>query len=760
VSKILAPRPDLGIRRLLPDWKAMLSREHLRDDVVAGLTVACIAVPLSLAIALASGVAPAVGLVTAIVAGIVCAVFGGTPLQVSGPAAAMAVLVAAIVQEHGLAALLIVGLGCGILQLATGALGLGRFIKLVPMPVVEGFTAGIGAIILVGQLPRALGLPPPPQSAVLEVITHLKDVLHETKWPALLVTMATLSVIYGLPRITRKIPAQLAAVVVATAGVVALRLDVMPIGEIPRSLPLPRLPSMPGGESIGPIAASAFIVFALASLETLLSASAVDKMAKGQRSDPDQELIGQGLGNMATAMFGGIPVTGVIARSGTNVQAGGKTRRAAIIHALVLLATVFALAPVMERIPIPALAAVLFSVAFRMLSPHTWLRLWKHQRGDGVVYGVTFIVIVFVDLLEGVQWGVAAALAIAAIRLGRTRMLVRGARSGEQYLFALEGPLTFLSSLDVEHLRNEISLLEPGRAIVFDVREVTMVDASGAEMLASLVDDARDRGLKPIVLGLREDARASFLSAGLLDAESVLATDERSLAQKLGKDGGVDARLHAGVERFRASIRPRYSRLFESLAKGQAPHTLFITCSDSRIQPNLITSTDPGELFIVRDIGNIVPPAEAIPGSSVAAALDYAVGVLGVSKVVVCGHSGCGAIEALRSKPKIPEELVNLEAWLVATEARALLGNLPEALHADDVGRVNVLRQLDHLRTYALVSERIAEGKLSLAGWFFDVAKADLEVWSDETKKWSPAGEPGEPDDVSTKRPVAKGVVA
>lgn len=714
----------------------MLSGKNLRDDLVAGLTVACIAVPLSLAIALASGVAPAVGLVTAIIAGIVCAVFGGTPLQVSGPAAAMAVLVATVVQTHGITGLLIVGVLCGVLQLATGILGLGRFIKLVPMPVVEGFTAGIGAIILVGQLPRALGLPPPPQSRVLDVVTHIADELHQMKWPALVVTALTLGVIYGLPRITKRIPAQLAAVIVATVLVAALGLDVATIGQIPRSLPAPRVPELPAGTALGPIVASGLVVYALASLETLLSASAVDKMAKGSRSDPDQELIGQGFGNIAAALFGGIPVTGVIARSGTNVQAGGKTRRSSIIHALVLLATVFALAPVMERIPIAALAAVLFSVAFRMLSPASLTRLWRHSRADGIVYVVTFAVIVFVDLLEGVQWGVGAALAIAAIRLARSRTEVRAVRAGDQYVFVLDGPLTFLSSLDVERLRNELALLEPERAAVFDVRAVTTLDASGAEMLVSLVEDARGRGLRPVVLGLSDDARPRFMAAGLEDAEAVLASNERELAEKLGGDGDTDARLHTGLQRYRATIKPKYSQLFEQLAEGQKPHTLFITCADSRISPNIITATEPGELFIVRDIGNIVPPNEAIRGSSVAAAVEYAVGVLGVRKILVCGHSSCGAMKALRSPDPLPEPLANLAAWLEATDARDFIQGLPASLSTDEVARLNVLAQLDHLKSYPLVAERIASGELSLGGWFFDIGTADMEVWSDREKRF------------------------
>lgn len=708
---------------------------------MAGLTVACVAIPLSLAIALASGVAPAVGLVTAIVAGIVCALFGGAPLQVSGPAAAMAVLVASIVQEHGPVALLVVGLGCGVLQIATGALGLGRFIRLIPVPVIEGFTAGIGAIILIGQLPRALGLPPPTQSHVFDVVTHIADLLHQTRWAAVGVTGVTLAVIYGLPRVTKRIPSHLAGVIVGTVAVAALKLDAATIGEIPRSLPAPSLPKLPAGTSLGTLASSTFVVYALASIETLLSASAVDKMASGHRTDPDQELIGQGVGNFASALFGGIPVTGVIARSGTDVQSGAKTRRSAILHSLVLLLSVFAIAPLIERIPIAALAAVLFSVAIRMLSPRAFLRLWNHSRSEGVVFAVTFVTIVFVDLLEGVQWGVVAALAIAAIRLGRTRMLVRGARMTDQYVFTLDGPLTFLSSLDVENLRREIDVLEPGRGVLFDVRGVGVVDSSGAEMLAGVVEHARGRGLKPVVLGLSDDAKKPFVEAAGEGAEALLVGHEGDAMEVLGTtSGAADVRLRSGVARYRSSLRPRYSSLFEKLAAGQAPHTLFITCSDSRINPNLITATDPGELFIVRDIGNLVTPYVSADGSAVAAAVEYAVGILGVQKIIVCGHSGCGAIRALLSAESLPPDLGKLEAWLEQTEVRNLLRNLPSSLHADEVARLNVLAQIDHLRSYPLVASRVAEGALSLGSWYFDVGTGDVLEWSEEAQRFLPLG--------------------
>jgi len=735
----LQPRFDLGVRKLLPEWRGLFTRKDLGADIAAGVTVACIAVPLSLAIALASGVPPAVGLVTAIVAGIVCALFGGTPLQVSGPAAAMAILVAAIVQEQGIAALLVVGVGCGLLQLLTGALGLGRFIRLVPLPVIEGFTAGIGAIILIGQLPRALGLPSPAQSHVFDVVTHIADLASRTLPGAVAITLLTLGVLYGLPKLAPRVPPHLVAVGLSTAVVAAFGLDVATIGEIPRSLPAPRLPALPAGISLASLAGSTLLVFALASLETLLSATAVEKMSPGSaRSDPDQELIGQGLGNLACAFFGGIPVTGVIARSGANVQAGAKTRRAAIIHALALLVAVYATASVIERIPIPALAAVLFSVAFRMLSPASFLKLWRHSRADGAVFAVTFMVIVFVDLLEGVRWGVVAALAIAALRLGRPEVLVHGARLDGHYVFALGGPLTFLSSLTIDDMLSRMDMLEGGRRVVFDVRDVRAMDSSGAAMLSGLVEHARALDQRPVIVGLSGEARTQFLSSG--GEESVLVSDERELASVLGAPS-ADARLRTGVERYRVTQKPRYARLFGKLAAGQSPHTLFITCSDSRINPNLITATEPGELFLLRNIGNLVSPVSAAEGTAVGAAIEYAVAILKVSKIVVCGHSSCGAMAAMLSKTPLPAGLDHLHGWIEATQVRALLRSMPSELSVDELAKLNVLAQLDHVRTYPCVAERVASGELTLSGWFFDVASGEVEWWSSEAQRFLPVGE-------------------
>ncbi|WP_224365919.1 bifunctional SulP family inorganic anion transporter/carbonic anhydrase [Hyalangium versicolor] len=748
-------RLDLGLRQLLPEWRALLSPRHLKEDTLAGLTVACIAIPLSLAIALASGVAPEVGLVTAIVAGIVCAIFGGTPLAVSGPAAAMAVLIAAAVQEHGLGGLLVIGLTVGVLQVLTGVLGFGRLIRFVPVPVVAGFTAGIGAIILIGQLPRAFGLPPPEQSHVVDVMAHMVQLMHQAQPAALALTGVTLAIALGLPKVLPRLPAPLIAVIVPTVAVVALGLDVQTIGELPRSLPAPHLPTLPES-GWGPLLGTAFIVYALASLETLLSSGAVDKLSKGPRHDPDQELVGQGLGNVAVSFFGGIPVTGVIARSALNVQAGARTRRSAIIHSLVLLAAVFLFAPVMGRIPIAALAGVLLSVALRMLHPRELMGLWRVSRTEAAVYLVTFLAIVLVDLIVGVQAGLIVAFAIVAVRLGQTRAGLLPVGMPGPYRFLLSGPLTFLSIAKLERLREQTRTLDPSRGVVIDLSEVTALDASGTELLVELVGSLLDGGARVAIQGARPEVQQVLLhhehGKRLEPLFAVMETDVASLLQGSAHLSARERLVH-GVERFRQNRR-RFGTLFGRLAQGQKPHTLLITCSDSRINPSLITSTNPGELFIVRNVGNLVPHGDSPMAASVSSAIEYGVEVLGVTDIIVCGHSGCGAMRALMGKDD-PEGLPGVQRWL--EEARSTLVELRPDASVEDAAKCNALVQLRHALTYPVLRRKYEEGGVRLHAWFYDVGHAELLEWDAATQSWQLLGSHEPREEVAPLRNGSQG---
>jgi len=730
-------RWDLGVRKLAGEWKNLFKLEGLREDITAGIVVACVALPLSLAIALASSVAPAIGLTTAIIAGVVCAIFGGTRLAVSGPAAAMAVLVGNVVEQHQMNGLFIVALGCGALQLLSGSLGLGRFLRFVPATVVHGFTAGVGAIILIGQLPRLLGLPPPDEAHVFNVISHLGEFIHKTKISELGLSLFALTVTVGLPRIYSKIPSAIVAVVACTAAATLMGLPVATIGAIPESLAQPYIPELPK-ENWSALISATFVIFAVASLETLLSSSAVDNLKKGERHDPDQELIGQGLGNVVVSFFSGIPVTGVIVRSSVNVLAGAKTRRSSLIHSGILALSTAVLAPWMSRIPVAALAGILVSVALRMLDVSHLRELWRVSRSEAFVFLLTFFALVFVDLLVGVQSGVVAALVIAAVRLGSAEILIHDGGGQDPLRVTFGGSLTFLAAGKVDEAGRQLNFADPRRGVVFDLSAMSLMDTSGAEHLRNLLRGVEQRGTSFALVGLHPRVRDTLIDTEegqhLAERVAVTETDIAKLIHTRQSEVS-ESRLLAGVERFQTAMHSSHEALFDRLAEGQSPHTMLITCVDSRISPNWMTHTDPGELFIVRNLGNYVPQFGSKVLLSEGAAVEYAVRVLGVKQVIVCGHARCGAVGAL-ANPAAVKDFAAFEPWLEAATPwfSEVVGAPADAL--DQAGRRHVAQQIRHLRSYPFVEDAVNKGDLILRAWYFDIHNKSLEQWDEETDEF------------------------
>jgi carbonic anhydrase len=730
---------DLGFRQIPLRFRELFSKKYIREDLFAGITVACVAVPLSLAIALASGVKPEVGLATAIVASIVAAIFGGTPLAVSGPAAAMSVLIASVVSRFGITGLLIVGLLCGCLQLIAGVFRLGNYIRFVPMPVVAGFTAGIGATIFLGQYPRALGLMAPDPSHVCDVVTHAFELISQTNPSALILALTTIGIGFLVPRLSKKLPAALLAVLLPTIAAEIFSLNAPRLGTLPSSLPLPHFPSVTFGE-VNLLFGTAVTVFVLASLETLLSSSAVDKLAKAHH-DPDQELIGQGIANIFTSLFGGIPVTGVIARSALNVQAGARTRRAAIIHALVLVASVYLFSAAMGRIPIAVLSGLLLMVALRMMHPRELVTLWKTSRSEAFLYLITFSVIVMTDLVVGIEVGLISAFIIASLRMGQTHIQIHCQTGLGPTRIGFSGHLTFLSSAKFADLMTRLNKEEHGSAVIFDLSDVSSIDASGAEQLVEIMNETKKSGKKAILFGVPANSESVLKSADPKGevTHSMPSTEVELDTQLAGSEkNSALNRLLYGVDRYRAKHQAGLQPLFNKLKEGQTPHTLVITCADSRIDPTLITSSNPGELLVVRNIGNIVPPFEQACGNDEGAAIEYAVGILGVKEIIVCGHSGCGAITALYTGA-VPTHLRSLERWL-GDSCGATLSVIRQCANIDEAAKVSGLQQVNNLLSYPIVRDQVVKGDLRVHAWFFEVSQGEVEAWDDFQGEFVPVG--------------------
>ncbi|MFD3357457.1 SulP family inorganic anion transporter [Streptomyces fradiae] len=520
------------VRSLLPvraDLAAALRTP--RRDLTAGLTVAVVALPLALGFGVSSGLGAEAGLATAVVAGALAALFGGSNLQVSGPTGAMTVVLVPIVAQHGPGGVLTVGLLAGLIVVGLALARAGRYMTYIPASVVEGFTLGIALVIGLQQLPHALGVPEPEGERVPVVAWRAVEAfVRAPNWTAAAIAAGVAAMMLVGARIRPAVPFSIVAVVAATAAAQVLHLDAAaPIGDLPAGLPAPSLGFL-DLSAVGSLLAPAVAVAALAALESLLSAQVADGMTVGQRHDPDRELFGQGLANIVAPMFGGVPATGAIARTAVNVRSGASSRLAALTHAAVLAVIVFAAAPLVSRIPLAALAGVLLATAVRMVEVGSLRAMARATRSDGAVLVLTALATLALDLVYAVIIGlvVAGALALRAVaaqaRMDQVdfRADLPGEHSEEEHAllaehivaYRIDGPLFFAVA---HRFLLELSEVADVRVVILRLSRVTTMDATGALVLKDAVEKLHRRGIAVMVSGTRPGQRRVLDSVGALD---------------------------------------------------------------------------------------------------------------------------------------------------------------------------------------------------------------------------------------------------
>ncbi|MQY36207.1 hypothetical protein SRB17_42050 [Streptomyces sp. RB17] len=832
--------PPPGPRRRFPVASA---------DLSASVAVFLIALPLSLGIALATGAPLQAGLVAAAVGGLVAGRLGGSPLQVSGPAAGLTVVTADLIHHYGwratcgitvLAGLAQLGLGC--LRVASGALA-------VSPAVVHGMLAGIGITIAVAQLHIVLG--GSPDSSVLANLLALPAQLAHLHPAAVSMSALTLALLLAWPRLPgrtgralRRAPAALVAVAGATATAALTGLT-LPRVDLP-SWRSHALAGLPEGPALG-LAAAVLTTTLVCSVQSLLGAVAVDKLVatrpgpvpRVDRSDLDRELLGQGAANIVSGALGGLPVAGVAVRSTANVKSGAVSRNSTMLHGVLVVVAALLMAPTLEEIPLASLAALVMAVGIQMVSLHHIRTVTRHR--EVLVYAATTLGVVLLGVLQGVLLGVAVAVSVALRRLARTR-ITHEEKQGVHYV-RIRGQLTFLA---VPRLSRFLHLVPQGAHVVV-VLDGSFIDHAAYESLQDWRSSHTARGGTAELTGRRGRIRTAepipnigptptptpttepalptgpnppngptptteqtqptkptrptrptqptkptpptkptlptepALPLGLalpthppLSAEqspptapptptastpppapptptgSTPATacrcrpwtpwrDHRSCvpaadSAPVGRDAGHE--LVRGIGSFQRNTAPLVREELARLAReGQRPAQLFLTCADSRVVTSMITASGPGDLFVVRNIGNLVPmPGEEQGDESVAAAVEYAVDVLKVRSITVCGHSGCGAMQALlAAEPQgvatplrrwLRHGLPSLERMADDRRARPRLAGRAPADAVEELGLTNVVQQLEHLRQHAPVARALAAQALELHGMYFHVGEA------------------------------------
>lgn len=513
------------------------SKEQLVKDIVAGIIVAIIALPLSIALALASGVGPEQGIYTAIIAGFLISAFGGSRVQIAGPTAAFATIVAGIVARNGMDGLIVATVMAGIILILMGVFRLGSLIRFIPYTITTGFTAGIAVTIAIGQMKDFLGLTYPEGVRPVETMEKLAEVFKNmgtVNWQALVVGGVCLAILIVWPYISKKIPGSLIAVFAGILMVKGIGMKVNTIGDlytISSALPSFHLPHITWEVIQGEIG-DGFTIAILAAIESLLSCVVADGMINAHH-DSNMELIGQGIGNIGSALFGGIPATGAIARTAANIKNGGKTPIAGIVHAIVLLLVLIVLMPYAALIPMPTIAAILFMVAYNMCGWRNFVKLVKTApAADIIVLVATFVLTVVFDLVVAIEFGMIAACVLFMKRMSDESKVkgwiyadnsaeteealndieLRSVPAGVR-VYEIVGPLFF----GVTDRIAEISLEDKTRVLVIRMRGVPAIDASAMRSLEELVDKCHEKGIIVVLSHVNDQPIAAMKKAGLFE---------------------------------------------------------------------------------------------------------------------------------------------------------------------------------------------------------------------------------------------------
>jgi len=529
---------DLYTPKLVTVLKEGYGLANLKADALSGLTVAIVALPLSMAIAIASGVTPDRGLYTSIIGGFIISAFGGSRFQIGGPAGAFIVLVSVTVAQHGIDGLLLATLLSGFMLLAVGLLRLGTFVKYIPYPVTIGFTAGIAVIILASQLEDLLGLAlGGAPAALLPKLKAIGAALPTATPAAILVAAITVGGIAALRRYRPHWPSFIIAVVVAAGAAALFGLPVETIGTrfggIPQTLPMPQLPEFSTARVLA-VLPNALSFTLLGAIESLLSAVVADAMT-GRRHRSNCELVAQGIANIASPLFGGICATGNIARTATNVRAGARGPVSGMLHALFLLAFMLLAAPLAAYIPLAALAGVLVVVAWNMAERHQVATLVRASRGDAIVLLLTFLLVVFRDLTTGIFVGFAAGALLFLHRMAQTVAVEQAApRIEEDKADSVNGRRPYDSELatdpDIAVVRISGAFFfgtagavgaaldrigEHPKACIIDFSAVSLLDSTGAATIDGFVRNVERRGGKVYIVGAARAVRRTLLVHGI-----------------------------------------------------------------------------------------------------------------------------------------------------------------------------------------------------------------------------------------------------
>ena len=739
---------------------------NLYRDLIAGLVVFLVALPLCLGVAVASNAPPLAGLIAGIIGGILVGVLSGSHTSVSGPAAGLTAVVAAQIAGLGsFQAFLLAVFLAGLIQIGMGLARAGNLSSFIPSSVIKGLLAAIGVILILKQLPHLFGHDNDPEGEMsffqpdekntftelwelaadlFRLVTTLQ--VNEFQLGAALIGLICLLILLVWDRVnwlkTSLVPAPLVVVVVGTAlselfrwyggqwEVGGSHLVNVPVAD--SAAGFVQLLQYPDFSQWGnrQVYVAAVTIAVVASLETLLNLEAVDKLDPKQRNSPsNRELIAQGVGNAASGLIGGLPVTSVIVRSSVNINAGARTKLSAIFHGILLAVCVVFLAGLLNRIPLSCLAAILLVTGFKLASPKLLKQMWAGGWDQFLPFIVTVLAIVFTDLLVGVLIGMGVAVAFIARSYIRrpVRRIVEKHAGGDVTRIELANQVSFLNRVAIDRV---LADLPTGAQVLFDARNTDYIDPDVYEMIRDFRDTTGPaRGVKVSLIGFKEKYQ-------LADDIQYVDYSTRELQESLTPALVLDI-LKAGHERFRSGhrITRDLGRQVLATAAGQHPMAVVVSCIDSRVPAEIIFDVGLGDIFVARVAGNV-------SSTKIFGSVEFATAVAGAKLVVVLGHTKCGAVQAavemtargedpgkseLQHLGPVLAEIRDVAASLVGPDYKDLPAPSKQAV-VDRVARENVRDTVRIMKERSDAVRRLADaGTIAVVGAMYDVTTGELE---------------------------------
>jgi carbonic anhydrase len=724
-------------------------KNTFKANLSSGLVVFLVALPLCLGVALASGAPLLSGIITGIVGGIIVGSLSGSQLAVSGPAAGLTTIVAAaIITLHSYEAFLLSVILAGVIQIILGLVKAGKVGLFFPSNVIKGMLAAIGIILILKQIPHAFGYDADAegdftfiQADKANTFSEITNLLTKLNMGAIIIFAVSMAILmlWDTPAF-KKIKAIPAGLVVVILGVVAsIGLNAMPDYLHLRTNSFVKIPILSGISDLATVIkfpnfsqinnpdvwTIALTIAFVASLETLLSIEAVDKLDPQKRSTPlNRELIAQGVGNTISGLIGGIPLTAVIVRGATNVNAGAKTKFSAIFHGILLLVTVILIPGILNMIPLASLAAVLIMVGYKLTKVKLFTDMYKAGWNQFTPFVITVVAIILTDLLKGVLIGMAVS--IIFILVNATKDLIFSTESdstkGKVKRLVLSEQVTFLNKA---HLNEFFSNVIPNTSVWIDASQTRYIEQDCLEILQDFKVRAAEQRISVTITGLKD--HYSFLEA---KSEVIAHDHDHDHSHQNYQD------LFANNRKFIADKLHLDINYFSKLSAGQSPPYLIVGCSDSRAPLEMITGAQPGEIFSQRNIANQVIPSDP----NLMSVLQYAVEALKVKHIIVCGHYGCGGIKAAvagGTNGTLDQWLGHVrEIYRTHKEELEAITD-PEMQHRRLV-ELNVEEQIHHLKSTAIVQDALKRGQpLNIYGWVYDLTDGmlhDLQIQDAKAK--------------------------